>query len=121
MSSEIKRWDVQTMDERTSSDGRWVLHSDHEVATGELTAATARWFLRAGEYLKRAHEAEAEVARLLAEVEAYRKDAERYRWLRERASSDRTQVCHYGNNWSWNLVAGDLADKTIDAAMGADA
>jgi len=36
MSSEIKRWDVQTMDERTSSDGKWVLHSDHEAEVARL-------------------------------------------------------------------------------------
>lgn len=38
MSSEIKRWNVQTMDERTSSDGRWVLHSDHEAEVARLRA-----------------------------------------------------------------------------------
>jgi len=55
------------------------------------------------------------------EADALRVDAERYRWLRERASSDRTQICHYGTNWSWNLLSGESADKTIDAAMGASA
>lgn len=66
-------------------------------------------------------EKEREADRLRAEVEEHRKDAERYRWLRERASSDRTQICHYGTNWSWNLLSGESADKTIDAAMGASA
>lgn len=54
------------------------------------------------------------------EADALRVDAERYRWLRGRTSSDKTQICHY-TNWSWNLVTGESADKTIDAAMGASA
>lgn len=42
MSSEIKRWDVQTMDERTSSNGKWVLHSDHEAVVDSMTAALVK-------------------------------------------------------------------------------
>lgn len=38
---QISRWDVQTMDERTSSEGRWVLFTDHEQVVGELQAALA--------------------------------------------------------------------------------
>ncbi|MDZ5787742.1 hypothetical protein U4I37_15985 [Stenotrophomonas maltophilia] len=54
------------------------------------------------------------------EADALRVNAERYLWLRGRTSSDKTHICHY-TNWSWNLVTGESADKTIDAAMGASA
>jgi hypothetical protein len=32
----IRRWDVETMDQRTQADGMWVLFSDHEHAVLQL-------------------------------------------------------------------------------------
>lgn len=68
--------------------GELVLHSDHE----------------------------AEVARLRAEVEAYRKDAERYRWLRN-ADNYPNQIGGF-----WNCLGEtsepEEMDEAIDAAMG---
>ncbi|YCT77644.1 hypothetical protein QV000_07230 [Stenotrophomonas maltophilia] len=66
-------------------------------------------------------EKDAEIARLRAEVEAYRKDAGRYRWLRD-PSSDVSEggfglaIEHMGNCYFLSD-----ADKAIDAAMGASA
>lgn len=78
------------------ADGDYVLHSDHEE----------------------------EVARLRAEAEAYRKDAERYRWLHKRAiSADFTMTDCVGLTFGLpqgSRVSGDV-DKTIDAAIGASA
>ncbi|HED4875608.1 TPA: hypothetical protein R4K21_001396 [Stenotrophomonas maltophilia] len=71
MSNEITRFNhVTDWGMERDAKGDYVLHSDHEDVVGELTNAKCRWFLRAGEYLKRAHEAEAEVACLRAELNA---------------------------------------------------
>lgn len=68
-------------------------------------------------------QAAAEITRLRAEAEALRKDAERYRWLRDRL---------FGADWDWNnegvpvvlfrwpdgaSIGADL-DAAIDAAKG---
>lgn len=137
--SRINRWDVETMDERTSSEGRWVLHSDHEAEVARLRNllddkdeivvrqdrllierqhAYDRLRAEVNAATKAGLDAIATICEKEREVDALRVDAMRYRWLRERANSDRTQICHYGTNWSWNLVTGEIADKTIDAAMG---
>lgn len=70
-----------------------------------------------------AEDAIAEITRLRAEAEALRKDAERYRWLRDRL---------FGADWDWNnegvpvvlfrwpdgaSIGADL-DAAIDAAKG---
>lgn len=67
-------------------------------------------------------EFDAKVARLEAEAEALRKDAERYRFLRDPAPRDCAPECDVicgvaeGEDVLWS---GDL-DRTIDAAMSAD-
>lgn len=76
--------------------GVYVLHSDHE----------------------------AEVARLRAEVEAYRKDADRYRWLRNDAMTGTRHdpaVLKDGPTDCCEFMFGDELDAAIDAAMGASA
>lgn len=54
-----------------------------------------------------------ELARLRAEAESLRKDAERYRWLRDLPQDHPSE--EIGN------MPGDMWDEQIDAAMGADA
>jgi hypothetical protein len=57
----------------------------------------------------------AEIERLQAERDALLKDAERYRWLRERLSHQRC-----GPNVGWGtdeLLPGDDPDAAIDAAL----
>ncbi len=59
-----------------------------------------------------------EIARLRAEADALRKDAERYRWLRDQhASEGRSFHVREPNS---EVVSRNL-DFAIDAAMGADA
>ncbi len=94
--SGINRWDVETMDERTSSEGRWVLHSDHL----------------------------AEVARLRAEADALRADAMRWRHARKLLRADEIQAGADSlarSGGLFNEAVNVEADKAIDAAMGADA
>ena len=63
-------------------------------------------------------------AELAAEVDRLRKDAERYRWLRERFDSCAAD-CHFAaddSGFSWrhveqNIGAGLILDAKIDAAM----
>ncbi|MHC1670487.1 hypothetical protein ACODUO_15105 [Stenotrophomonas maltophilia] len=68
---------------------------------------------------------EAEVARLRAEVEAYRKDAERYRWLRDNEELNKGPHPVYFpdgfNEPTQNFIGGSRLDELVDAAMGADA
>ncbi len=92
------------------ADGDYVLHSDHEAEVARLRAELEK--VRGYEVAP----LEAKVAELLAEVEMLRKDAERYRWLRDTPWFDnyeiRSVIAHQQNA---------LWDKTIDAAMGASA
>lgn len=67
---------------------------------------------------------EAEVSRLRAEVEAYRKDAERWRYARKLLRADEIETAADSLSCSGNLVDEEWnvqADKAIDAAMGASA
>ena len=60
-----------------------------------------------------------ECARLEKEVDALRKDAERYRWLRDQNNSeaveDMIRVYNYGDGAK--LLDGEELDAAIDAAM----
>lgn len=65
-----------------------------------------------------------EIDRLRAEVEAYRKDAERYRWLRNDAMTGTKHdpaVLKDGPTDCCDFMFGDELDAAIDAAMGASA
>ena len=112
----VARWDVQTMDERTSSDGRWVLFTDHERVVGDLKEERMRWFLRAGEYLKRAQAAEAALAASRAEVDGLKKDAERYRWLKDNCEAVADEYATAGQLYFGTYLYGNI-DSAIDAAM----
>lgn len=77
----VTRWDVEAkgegldslyVKEFETSCGPYVLFTDHERVVGELKEERMRWFLRAGEYLKRAQAAEAALAASRAEVEGLR-------------------------------------------------
>lgn len=72
--------------------GDYVLHSDHE----------------------------AEVARLRAEADSLRKDAERYRWLRDSAPEE-WDVTRWLDSETQEIHVQDYLDEAIDAAMGAKA
>jgi hypothetical protein len=52
------------------------------------------------------------------EVDAMRKDAERYRWLRKHGDELCTEKDGYGGS---QLKTGDMLDSAIDAAMQQDA
>lgn len=62
--------------------------------------------------------AAAELRRLHAEAESLRTDAERYRWLRDKADS--ITVCNYTSDGEWIPLHPQNIDSTIDAAMEAD-
>ncbi len=93
MSSEITRFNhVTDWGMERNEDGDYVLHSDHE----------------------------AEIASLRAEAERNRTDAERYRWLRDRAPDEWPVLRWIGSN-SQLLIDDCNMDSEIDAAMGASA
>ena len=74
--------------------------------------------VKAAAELLRLAAVESERDKLRAEVETLRADAERYRWLRDKARSvDWTQDI---NGWSWEQhcrIGGQGMDADIDAAM----
>ena len=54
-----------------------------------------------------------------AELDALRKDAERYRWLRDNGTSE-WGICVWGDDeqeWAQDMRAADVVDRAIDAAM----
>lgn len=70
-------------------------------------------------------EKDAEIARLRAEVEAYRQNAERYLWLRDKANNSHRSAPMVAANpldrEYTTLIHSDELDSAIDAAMGASA
>lgn len=69
-------WDMARLRMDTFDDGRYVRFTDHEQVVRELKEERMRWFLRAGEYLKRAQAAETALAASRAEVEGLRRTME---------------------------------------------
>lgn len=130
--SGIQRWECRVaindngrpyVDDIKYASGRYVLHSDHDAVVDSMTAALVKLD---GACLA----SEQEIARLRAEVEKNRVDAERYRWLRNKAymldgmgpavilaESDFPIDDHRTEGFVFH---GEL-DKAIDAAMGASA
>lgn len=62
---------------------------------------------------------------VLADAEALRRDAERYRWLRGDASAGKVDFCIMRKHWREDALSEVLtlgeADQQIDAAMGKEA
>lgn len=113
---EVQRWECRVatnangrpyVDDIEFAAGRYVLHSDHEAVVDSMTAALVKLD---GACLA----SEQEVARLRAEVEAYRKDAERRLDLIQ-ATLENTEWRHGARNIHAELC------REVDAAMGASA
>ncbi len=119
---DVRRWDVQTMDERTSSEGKWVLHCDYEQVLEQVQILWAQKVV----------ERDAEIARLRAEADALRHGLEAvYQFgsdtLRGPTGDTpddrkwhRTAVLEMTNRASRTITTGSWK-KDGDAAMGADA
>jgi len=59
------------------------------------------------------------VDQLRAEVDALRKDAERYRWLRDPCSGAEHVIYYSRGDYGRGLMSGSMLDAAIDAAMAA--
>lgn len=97
-------------------DGDYVLYSDHEAVVDSMTAALVKLD---GACLA----SEQEIARLRAEVEAHRKDAERFRWLIQSMFSQWFTVgeAEIGMRVYGQCPSKEVIEISIDAAMGASA
>lgn len=108
----IQRWDIDTERVRMdmSSEGIFVLLSDHRRVVAELTKAHQdnldSWL----------HQRE-EIAFLRAELAAKSKDAARYAWLREKGRFNGFSVEHDTPAWVRTYSETSL-DAAIDSAMG---
>lgn len=117
--SEIKRWDYDYLAGGPTEDaeGSYVLHSDHEAEVARLRAEISA--LKDDPSYETACET---IRNLRAEVEAYRKDAERWQHARKLLSVDdiaeRQRTIE-----EWNFLISEdeckRADEAIDTAMGA--
>ncbi|QDY48756.1 hypothetical protein [Stenotrophomonas maltophilia] len=105
--SEIKRFDWCREDMQWDIHGSYVLHSDHEAEVARLRAEV--------EAVRSAYATD--MAEMDAALEKYRKDAERYRWLRAR--SWRVNGAYFFTGPAFNHETN--LDAAIDAAMGASA
>lgn len=65
------------------------------------------------------HDAVNEIQRLRAELEECRRDAERYRWLREKIENDDFLIARV-SDWGFTSWCGDDPDRYIDAVLAAD-
>ena len=63
--------------------------------------------------------AERERDQLRAEVDALRKDAERYRWLRDPCSGAEHVIYYSRGDYGRGLMSGSMLDAAIDAALAA--
>ena len=107
--SEIKRWSPSGSEIDLRDDGEFILHSDHQAEVARLRDEVEHLN---GELAL----ADSMIAKLRAEADAQRVDAERYRWLRDTPWFDNYEVrsvISHQQNAVW--------DETIDAAMGASA
>lgn len=91
----------------------------HECAVGRLESAWQAQRDAENELSKALagrEMAEAEVRRLNAELAEARRDAERYRWLREQCGPDGNLTIAEAGGWSLRPWGGDDPDAAIDAA-----
>lgn len=97
---------------------RVCLTCEHEATIAALTADLEAEKLFSKQAMQAAQELAAERDRLREELERALVDAERYRWLRDKARSvDWTRDI---NGWSWEQhcrIGGQGMDTAIDAAM----
>lgn len=121
-----KRWSMEARDgpgvyPMQEPCGDWILYDDHSDALSAVTAEAKRLLAECLALLS-------ERDQIRAEVEALRRDAERYRWLRDQASLE-----PFGG-WAYDLPTVDAwdckpgpqlneqfgsFDEAIDAAMAA--
>jgi hypothetical protein len=114
----VARWDWDLARQRmdTFDDGRYVRFTDHERVVGELREYHEGYREAATEETLRLRET---LAASRAEVEGLKKDAERYRWLRDSKLSRHWSVantCAVGRGHEFSYRGSPL-DTAIDAAM----
>lgn len=85
----------------------------HEVEIARLRAELSDYQMAAAAEADEVDKRGVTIKELRAEADALRKDAERYRWLRDLPQDHPSE--EIGN------MPGDMWDEMIDAAMGADA
>lgn len=93
---------------RADANGEYVLYSDHEAEVARLRAELAD--AHAAIESKAGWEWKKEADRMRSEMEACRKDAERYRWIRSPCAARAGSLV--------GLHCGGEMDYQIDKAMG---
>lgn len=91
-----------------------------QAGQGHLAALVEALTTERDSAIEAGHTAVEMCGKLLAERDALRADAERYRWLRDRSEDPDIFIGvdspSYPNRWA---LIGDMADKAIDAARAA--
>lgn len=88
----VARWDVETMDERTSSEGRWVLFTDHERVVGDLVKVVDAHRCVIADFAEDIDTLRTALAASHAEVERQAKVIESYRL--QKIEADKTIAYH---------------------------
>ena len=116
--SGIKRWFYSELHNEIMQEdhGKYVLHYDHEAIVDSMAEALVKLD---GACLA----SEQEVARLRAEADSLRKDAERYRWLQKQTPYrfGKIQAACVIDAVDTLYFMSEEFDKQVDAAMGASA
>lgn len=118
----VARWDLIAVGENTDAmlevhDGDYVLFTDHERVVREWQAGAATTMFRMTDALdKQIEELRTALAASRTEVERLKKDAQRYRWLRDSAPEE-WDVTRWLDNEHQEVHVQDYLDEAIDAAM----
>jgi hypothetical protein len=89
-----------------------------DLVEGLREAASGKGGLDYGDFLGYCDEAADEIECLRAELAEARRDAERYRWLREQCGPDGNLTIAEAGGWSLRPWGGDDPDAAVDAARG---
>lgn len=92
--------------------GRYILFTDYERVVGEWQEAFELAMTNLVARNKEVNQLNAQLATSRAEVEGLRKDAERYRWLKDTPWTENREFSHV-----IQCQMNAIWDKTIDAAM----
>lgn len=118
----VARWDIginglsNTAEILWHYQGRYILFTDHERVVGDLTREAKGLSQSLTETFKSEEELRTALATSRAEVEGLKKDAERYRWLKDNCQAVADEHSTAGQLYFGTYLYGSI-DSAIDAAM----
>lgn len=96
--------------------GKFVRFNDHARVVGQLGKDRNEWKQLADSHVEVIREIRTALAASRAEVEGLKKDAERYRWLKDNCEAVADEYATAGQLYFGTYLYGNI-DSAIDAAM----